>query len=102
MSGKWTPGPWFVVPYYGDSLVICTDEDGDNRVCFMATSNDRAVRESRIALDARLISAAPDMVEALRAAANLLAARTGSDDDVACAVISAARAALAKARGETP
>lgn len=64
---KYTPGPWHVVPYGdGNSLVICTEPDGDWRICFLATPGDSSGAWETIKADARLISAAPEMYEALR------------------------------------
>ncbi len=66
-ESKFTPGPWSIVPYGdGSSLVIHSDED--NRVCFMATaSSDRPSSHASIRANARLIAAAPDLLEALQA-----------------------------------
>lgn len=64
---KHTPGPWHVVPYGdGNALVICTEPDGDWRICFLATPGDSSGAWETIKSDARLISAAPEMLEALR------------------------------------
>ena len=72
---KHTPGPWQVVGsnVYGNNL--------------------RALLPMNAA-DARLIAAAPDLLEALE---DLLGWQTLAPDDV----VTAARAAIAKARGET-
>lgn len=65
-----TSGPWFIVRYGdGDSLVICRDQAGEQRVAFLATPGCRDESErqkvwKRIKADARLISAAPDLLEA--------------------------------------
>lgn len=67
-KSKHTPGPWFVVPYGdGDQKVICRDEEGNWRIAFMATSFDQREELAEIRANARLISAAPDMAEALKA-----------------------------------
>jgi hypothetical protein len=61
-----TPGPWFVVPYGdGDSLVICPDQGGEWRICFMATHGGTPSVWQAIQANARLIAAAPELVEAL-------------------------------------
>lgn len=103
---KWTPGPWKVGK--DDPAVSYGSEDRLPEGWQLITGRcppfafGCCVAHVAEEADARLISAAPDMAEALRAAANLLAALTGPDDDVACFIISTSRAALAKARGEKP
>lgn len=63
----YTKGPWHVVPYGdGNSLVICTEPDGNWRICFLATPGDSSGAWETIKADARLIAAAPDLIEALR------------------------------------
>lgn len=107
MTG-FTPGPWFVVRYGdGDSLVICRDEAGDQRVAFLATPGcrDQLEREKtwkRIKCDAHLIAAAPELFEALAAEEalwqiGLFCATGGQIQEVA----DLRQAALAKAKGET-
>lgn len=64
-----TSGPWHIVRYGdGDSLVICLDEAGNQRVAFMATPGCRDQQERRkvwkqIKANARLIAAAPELLE---------------------------------------
>lgn len=66
-----TPGPWRIVCYGdGDSLVI-HDARGDWRVCFMATPGF-SLQMDRIEANARLITAAPDLIEAAPDAADIL------------------------------
>jgi hypothetical protein len=80
---KWTPGPWTVAPFTSNpqhSSVAARDD------VTVAEVFDRPA-------DARLIAAAPDLYAALEAFMRL-----GTMDDQAA--IDAARAALAKARGE--
>jgi len=61
-----TPGPWVVVPYGdGNALVICTESDGNWRICFLATPGDSYGAWETIKADARLIAASPTMYEAL-------------------------------------
>lgn len=68
-----TKGPWHIVPYGdGNSLVICTEPDGNWRICFLATPGDSSGAWDTIKSDARLIAAAPEMFEALVAAAHAL------------------------------
>lgn len=77
-EGGHTAGPWFAVPYGdGDDTVICRDEAGNKRIAFMAVPGSRDEQERRkawaeIKANARLIAAAPDLLEALeRAAQNI-------------------------------
>lgn len=66
-EAKWTAGPWSIVRY-GDGSSLVIHSDTDNRVCFMATaSSDRPTSHAEIRANARLISAAPDLAEALEA-----------------------------------
>ncbi len=63
---QFTKGPWHIVPYGdGNSLVICTEPDGNWRICFLATPGDSSGAWATIKSDARLIAAAPEMFEAL-------------------------------------
>ena len=68
---KHTPAPWTVEEYGDDespSLVI--HKGTATRVCFMATPGSHG-DPARIEADARLIAAAPEMVEALKDLARL-------------------------------
>jgi len=107
-NGKHTPGPWYVCPecaygwdihsvngniWVGDAKNSHDQQDG-----FPTTSEGEA--------NAQLISAAPDMQEALNACDKAFAAWQvgqipGRPEDI-LALISEVRAALAKSRGETP
>lgn len=95
---KWTPGPWEV-----EEIM---PEDKDWGMCEITASDDSFVATAVIGLaNARLISAAPDMAEALQGFLDHYVAMVNSGDwgfwnpedeppvKVACA-------ALAKARGE--
>lgn len=65
-EGGHTPGPWSVEQYGdGDSLVI--HAGGEWRICFMATPGDSPGAMRRIEANARLIAAAPALLEALQA-----------------------------------
>lgn len=62
-----TPGPWTIQEYGDDdcpSLVLHKGET-ENRVCFMATPGSHGDPEI-IEADAKLISAAPDLLAALQ------------------------------------
>jgi|SRR6185312_8733360 len=101
MKAQHTPGPWQVVWLVGDAdehpTEVCTS-DPNHRVAFM-TSNGRLA-------DARLIAAAPELLDALRdmlAGWNYIRQHHGDLYGVGwdrCA--DAARTAIAKAEGATP
>lgn len=66
-QSSYTRGPWTVVEYGdGDSLAI-HDGDSANRICFMATHGSSRKQWDAIQANARLIAAAPDLLEALQA-----------------------------------
>lgn len=66
VEGKWTKGPWRIVPYGdGDSLVIHDARD-HWRICFMATPGESPGAMQEIEANATLIAAAPDLLEALK------------------------------------
>ena len=97
---KWTPGPWAVernkrtwgwVDVVGPSLGV----GGPTQ----ATDLTLADEVKRIA-EAHLIAAAPDLAEALEKALNFIT-NTESEMGETLPCGDAARAALAKARGET-
>lgn len=103
MERRWTPSPWHVVPYGdGDSLVICSDEQGDWRIAFLATHGGSASSWRKIQADARLIAAAPELYEALAEARLQIEylhdkfQATGSGESVLAKI----DATLKKARGE--
>lgn len=86
-----TPGPWHVVPYGdGDSLVVCSDTDGEWRICFMATHGGTESVWDAIQANARLIAAAPDLFEA---GTELQAARKAQNADPSAENASRVRAA---------
>lgn len=89
-----TPGPWHVVPYGdGDSLVVCSDEGGEWRICFMATHGGTEAVWRQIQANAALIAAAPDLLAALRKIADGDGIG-GPDAELQCADI--ARAAISR------
>ena len=64
VMGKYTPGPWWVDKNMAETdYLICCGMDDRNRgyVASLATTNDDALS------NARLVSAAPDLLEALKA-----------------------------------
>jgi hypothetical protein len=63
---KHSPGPWTIEEYGDDDApTLVIHKDSDMRVCFMATPGEQA-EPTEIEANARLIAAAPDMLEALR------------------------------------
>lgn len=97
---KHTPGPWHVVPYGdGDSLVVCSDEAGDFRIAFMATMIGPEEIDGPIRANARLIAAAPELLEALEMCLQWI-----EDDEAAhgrpFGAGNLARRAISKAKGE--
>lgn len=94
---KHTPGPWHVVPYGdGNQKVVCSDEAGNWRIAFMATSSGSREELAEIKANARLIAAAPELLEALKDLVTSVEALrvVGLDKE-----IELARAALSKAEG---
>lgn len=89
---KWTPGPWVVVDGSLTDNISVNSVDGDY---YIATTHGWAgidADDDTCAANSHLISAAPELYEALQ---NAIAAGLPED------VWQEARAALAKARGET-
>ena len=87
-----TPGPW----------AVCTDATGDTFIAAMTDSAETICDlgaayddegQAQLESDARLISAAPDLLEALEWMVNSFAERQPN------ALMDRARAAIAKARG---
>jgi ketosteroid isomerase-like protein len=100
---KHTPGPW-----RNEGGISATWEDGEEvQVCALFTTkwtytepdahakNDRMRRESEA--NARLIAAAPELLEALEA---VMSGQIGGTPDLDAERFQKARAAIAKARGE--
>lgn len=88
MKAKHTPGSWKI----GDWPQIVATDARETIVCNItgASSNEQATA------DARLIAAAPDLLEALRAMHDAVAMIVGNDSPV----LQSAQAAIAKATGE--
>lgn len=111
-ANGWTPGPWRVAPsrdFSGDIGIACPD--GIVAECFSAI-RVASERSDEVKANARLIAAAPDLVEALEgymdcvafaanpslANADVLTLKEASDR--MSAARDRARAALSRARGE--
>lgn len=108
---KWTPGPWWVVEKYADRNVFVRAEGGmiaEGPYPSHYSNQDERFEQEKAEryANASLISAAPDMAEALERFLDHYVAMVSSGD---CgfwnpedeAHVKAARSALAKARGET-
>lgn len=94
-EAKHTPGPWRILPTSRPSqfLVVAGDDKMDRH------NGDSFSLQFKTA-NARLIAAAPDMLEALKAIESAYDTEIGWQDQVA-RQIHAVRAAIAKATGET-
>jgi hypothetical protein len=98
MSSKHTPGPWTLSAYY-PNRVIGDRNDGEGRYVADCHCNGlNGAEQPEDAANARLIAAAPDLLEALQGMLDVY----GNDGHLhapALAALRAARAAIAKAGG---
>jgi hypothetical protein len=98
MDTKHTKGPWQIIPYPDGHSFIREGVAPERFVANVSTSNDEGKA------NARLIAAAPDMLEALTKARAFIEAELdarGPDvAGVALASLNAVDAAIAKATGE--
>jgi hypothetical protein len=113
MTSKFTPRPWEVLAGFGSPMVVPLDHigrrvggsalddvDRDQFVQIIArVPQDRHERGDAFA-NARLIAAAPEMLESLRIMSQLCALKYGNLDADVWAEILKARAAIAKAEGK--
>ena len=97
---KWTKGPWAAKwsKYEEDNFIVQAGMPS-NRVLAQFDGDGDGPDDQSLA-DAHLIAAAPDMAEALEKALNFIT-NTESEMGETLPCGDAARAALAKARGET-
>jgi hypothetical protein len=101
-----TPGPWTVV---ADDTVYAFPPSTDPKAIAAGYANDaQLIAEVSVAEDARLIAAAPDLLEAMEAVSDEWDAYIGSgdteghDDPVLVGEkVADLRAAIAKAKGES-
>jgi hypothetical protein len=96
---KHTPGPWEVA-VHGPYNVSIDAADGSVTVAVLDCDTDDREAKAALARDARLIAAAPELVEALRVVASLLDGIMPAGDELDEPIENAmrmARAALAKA-----
>lgn len=97
MSGH-TPGPWYADPSKRLTGFAVTHDGEPNPLAIALrkpkNSYSKGIPDTKALANARLISAAPDLLEALEDWLHFLAS-----DDVAEPDLAKARAAIAKARG---
>lgn len=95
--GKHTPGPWVVDPCWD---ILGNTDDGNGMVCQITTD---AVPRAEAEANARLIAAAPELLEALRDLAREAARNIYPKPDVGpehpCSILRRADAAIARATG---
>lgn len=95
--GKYTPGPWAVCSSYTAGRIIVKAPQPTNRVLAGFGSEDEPLDDIDWA-NARLIAAAPELLEALKAALKVI---EGYCDHWEQDVYEKAQAAIAKAEGES-
>mgnify|MGYP007094615063 CR=1 FL=1 len=105
MKAKHTPGPWTWHPTALHPAVrsVGTPDAGPRRICTVGTMNGNPVDKA----NARLIAAAPELLEALQAVLRSFPTDRDMRDagweraeiDLACSDYEAARAAIAKVSG---
>lgn len=105
MSAQHTPGPWTALVdqmrhgrRYGPRMALVTTNTGES-VAIDCTGSGKDFDES--AANARLIAAAPDLLEALRPFADLDTSTPSELWAIRSELCEAARAAIAKAEGST-
>lgn len=97
MSAQFTPGPWQV--NHSDPEQVC-DSDGEGRGC--APIAVMAGPQKGRRANARLIAAAPDLLEALRRLLEIIREEGCiAEHDARMYSLEAAEAAIAAATGET-
>lgn len=105
MTNQHTPGPWQVgsPKGAGTARFIWRNDEGPNSPAETNTSYLCIARDVHIPADAALISAAPDLLAALREACSLLGGIPSLKTyPRALSAVQAARAAIAKATAGTP
>lgn len=92
---KPTPGPWAVA-----RMTPCRVDTASGSISISwSSNNDSGAREREAEANARLIAAAPELLEALKACAAVCAGETMNKRGLISA-LEQARAALAKCQGE--
>ena len=98
MNIKHTPGPWHYVKRTCGDGGSGTVTGPDNRSIMACNNSVDRTKEEKLA-NARLIAAAPDLLEALREAADILSANCDCGDCGPCNIERRDLAAIAKAQG---
>ena len=102
MSTEHTQGPWAVTQSHYPSITEISGPSFGIKAVMWATDLTEEDYQKRLA-DLRLIAAAPDLLEALQDAYEILGISyplTAPDSDKRSLVLSKTRAAIAKATGE--
>ena len=97
---KPTPGPWVMTE--GKCIYINAKVDGKRRFILQRSTGEGCginVEAEQVRADCRLIAAAPELLEALKACAAVCAGETMNKRGLISA-LEQARAAIAKATGE--
>lgn len=94
---KHTPGPWFGRPYHDPILIQGCDEVG---LCIAFTCGGVGQKRDEFKANARLIAAAPELLEALEPFAHATLTHTGQVIGLTREDFERALAAIAKATGE--
>ena len=95
MTDKHTPGP-LQYAFDGGTVAFIVESDSTTVAKLSVTENTTA--HSRLEANVRLLSAAPDLLEALRLMVDLVELAVPFEGDT----LRRARAAIAKATGEQP
>ena len=108
MDGKWTPGPWSLLveqSYRSECTVATIEQEGEDLpyrgmiARLQSAEHIDGIAADELTANAHLIAAAPDLYVALEKALNFIT-NTESEMGKTLPCGDAARAALAKARGE--
>ncbi len=95
MMSKHTPGPWRIIEIRGRAVILEPEQDG--HVCKISEWADEYAEEQEA--NARLIAAAPELLEALENLVSLCEAGLNKEYNIE-AELSEPRAAIAKATGD--
>ena len=102
MSAKHTPGPWSLEPVKDRSIEHLVPVDG-NQMSILTVVEVDGVKFAAVYLDedARLIVAAPDLLDALRICEGNITSLADSHPRVWAGWLSVVQSAIAKATGES-